>query len=273
MRISHDDGPVVLAGSCFSDNIGERLQADGFAVCHNPMGPLYNPVSMATAITRLLEGHTFTAADLTAAGSADSPADVSWHALDFPLRYSDNNPDRLLQRINREFARWSQALTQARTTIFTFGTAWTFYYRPTGRAVGNCHKFAASDFDRRCLTIDEIAQLWQPLCTRLHELGKQVIITVSPIRHLADGLHGNQLSKATLLMACDRLDAQYFPAYEIMVDDLRDYRFYADDLKHPSPMAVEYIYNKFTDTFFTEATRAESQQRHARWLREQHRKS
>lgn len=256
----------MLLGSCFSDNIGERLCSDGFDACHNPMGPLYNPASLHSYISRLLDGYTYTEADLT----ADS--DGRLHALDFPLRYSSDEPAELLERINTECGCAADCLDRAGTLIVTFGTAWCFEIAANGKIAGNCHKLPASEFRRRRMEQSEIIALWQPLTQRLRAAGKHVIATVSPIRHLADGLHGNQLSKATLLLSLDAIDGiEYFPAYEIMLDDLRDYRFYADDLKHPSPMAVEYIYNIFSQTYFSNETLAEARLRHTEALRRAHR--
>lgn len=276
-RIAHGDGGVMLLGSCFSDNIGQRLCDDGFDVCHNPMGSLYNPASLHAFISRLLSitesdgsvsesAEAYNASDLTLAG------DGQWHALDFPLRYSGDDPDALLCRINTECCEAARNFARAQTIIITFGTAWCFEIISNGKVAGNCHKLPASEFVRRRMNTAEITAMWQPLVHRLRDMGKHVMATVSPIRHLADGLHGNQLSKATLLLAVDALEGvEYFPAYEAVVDDLRDYRFYADDLKHPSAMAVEYIYNIFSQTYFSKETLEEARRRHAARLREAHR--
>ncbi len=267
----------MLLGSCFSDNIGQRLCDDGFDVCHNPMGSLYNPASLHAFISRLLSitesdgsvsesAEAYNASDLTLAG------DGQWHALDFPLRYSGDDPDALLCRINTECCEAARNFARAQTIIITFGTAWCFEIISNGKVAGNCHKLPASEFVRRRMNPADITAMWQPLVHRLRDMGKHVMATVSPIRHLADGLHGNQLSKATLLLAVDALEGvEYFPAYEAVVDDLRDYRFYADDLKHPSAMAVEYIYNIFSQTYFSKETLEEASRRHAARLREAHR--
>lgn len=276
-RIAHGDGGVMLLGSCFSDNIGQRLCDDGFDVCHNPMGSLYNPASLHAFISRLLSitesdgsvsesAEAYNASDLILAG------DGQWHALDFPLRYSGDDPDALLCRINTECCEAARNFARAQTIIITFGTAWCFEIISNGKVAGNCHKLPASEFVRRRMNPADITAMWQPLVHRLRDMGKHVMATVSPIRHLADGLHGNQLSKATLLLAVDALEGvEYFPAYEAVVDDLRDYRFYADDLKHPSAMAVEYIYNIFSQTYFSKETLEEASRRHAARLREAHR--
>lgn len=261
-RIVHGEG-VVLLGSCFSDEVGSRLDDDGFDCTHNPMGPLFNPATLAALVGRLLDDRRYTDADLT------PDARGTLHALDFPLRYNTGVDDALLDRINGEFAALRQKLLAAKTLIVTFGTAWVFEYGGC-TIVGNCHKFPASDFKRRRLSVDEIVELWQPLLDRLGALGIHTLFTVSPIRHLADGLHGNQLSKATLLLAVERLGAAYFPAYEILMDDLRDYRYYAADMKHPSPVAVDYVYERFGDTYFSSDTKTLSSQYRAATLRARH---
>jgi hypothetical protein len=179
-----------------------------------------------------------------------------------------------------------KALQEATVVIVTFGTAWI--YEMNGEIVGNCHKLPAERFTRRRLTVEEIVAAWQPIIERYPD--KHWIFTVSPIRHIKDGLHENQLSKATLLMAVEHLTAeggltversysgaviqrsvQYFDSYEILLDELRDYRFYADDLVHPSSLAVNYIWERFVDTFCTPQTRNEMIIQHKRWKFEHHR--
>lgn len=264
-RIDHQGG-VMMIGSCFSDEVGARMVDDGFRCTHNPIGPLFNPATLASFVTRLLDDYTYTRADLT----ADAAGGL--HALDFPAKYNctADGAEQMLQTINTLCANARQALLDCRTLIITFGTAWVFELKASNAIVGNCHKLPASAFVRRRLTVDEIEQLWQPVLKRLADLGIYTLFTVSPIRHLADGLHGNQLSKATLLLAIDQLAAEYFPAYEILMDDLRDYRYYAADMKHPSPVAVDYVYELFGRTYFDRDTQAEALRRRALTLRSRH---
>lgn len=163
--------------------------------------------------------------------------------------------------------------------IITFGTAWVYVDKQTSTVVDNCQKRPASDFVRRRLTVDEIVDLWQPIIAA--RPNKRFIFTVSPIRHVKDGLHENNLSKGILLLAIERLTAQranlqqaqpvYFPAYELLLDELRDYRFYSDDMKHPSPVAISYIWEKFVETFISPATQSEMKELFALWLNRQHR--
>jgi hypothetical protein len=170
------------------------------------------------------------------------------------------------------------ALKEVSTVIVTFGTAWVYEWQ--GEVVANCHKLPANQFVRRCLTVDDIVGMWQPIVASMPD--KHWIFTVSPIRHIKDGLHANHLSKANLLHAIDVLIANardfnptstysYFPAYEIMLDELRDYRFYAEDMVHPSPVAVEYIWQRFVDTYMTDDTRNEMRTLHQLWRDRHHR--
>lgn len=154
--------------------------------------------------------------------------------------------------------------------IITFGTAWVYIDNQTNQVVDNCQKRPATDFTRYRLTIDDIVAAWRPILD--HYADKRFIFTVSPIRHKKDGLHENQISKGILLQAVERLEVPYFPSYEILLDELRDYRFYADDLVHPSSMAIQYIWQRFADTYLYDAnTRASMHELHQYWLDTQHR--
>lgn len=236
------DCPIVMLGSCFTTEVGSRLERDGFNVSVNPMGALYNPATIASAVSRALDHRHYSVNDLTL-------YDGQWHCLDFPTRYQDTDPDRLIDILNHDIDTLGDRLAAAGLWIITFGTARVYEFMGKG-IVGNCHKLPGNMFSRRLMSVDEIAGLWQTY-SRDH----RIIFTVSPIRHIADGLHGNQTSKSTLLLAVDSITgAEYFPSYEIMIDDLRDYRFYAADMKHPSDVAVDYIYDIFSETYFTRST-------------------
>ncbi len=249
--ISHTDR-ILMLGSCFSDNVGALLQADGFDVVVNPFGPLYNPVSLGRLLTCLAEGKQYSPSDFTL-----DDVGVS-HCLDFASRYQDTDASRLAVTINAELSRLKEFYEAATVVCITFGSAHVFERQ--GVVVGNCHKLPSGQFTSRRLDIGEICTLWRPLLERMRGDGKNVVLTVSPIRHLAYGLHGNESGKARLLIACDELLelADYFPSYEIMIDDLRDYRFYASDMKHPSSVACEYIYEIFSRAYFSRSTVAEA---------------
>ena len=174
------------------------------------------------------------------------------------------NPVSIARHMNDEIIR------EADVFIITFGTSWVYVDKKTQEVVDNCQKRPASDFVRRRLTVGEIVEIWQPIIEK--HADKRFIFTASPIRHLKDGLHENNLSKAILLLAIEQLsNIQYFPSYELLLDDLRDYRFYADDLMHPSSAAVDYIWERFTATYMSAATCSEMHELHALWLNRNHR--
>lgn len=244
--IDHSDR-IVLLGSCFSDSIGEQLRLDGFDVTVNPMGPLYNPMSLA---------RVFDLKSLLIVCDGDN-----YHCLDFASRYVAPELDQLEAMVHADLDPLRQAINRATTIIITFGSARVYRNYALQAIVGNCHRLPASDFAVEMLSVDQIVDRW---CSLLPP-DKKVIFTVSPIRYVADGLVTNSLSKAILRLAVDQITAHthadYFPSFEILNDDLRDYRFYASDLKHPSDQAVEYIYERFVSTYFSPATCDEARQR------------
>lgn len=253
---SYED-TVVLMGSCFAENIGKKLEENKFRVDMNPFGTLYNPASVAKALHRLLRPDAFTASDLFYHEGV-------YHSFAHHSRFSSPSENECLSRINSRLCSSAKYLKEANRLIITFGTAFVYKWTRTGEIVSNCHKLPEKMFDRERLTVREIVEEWQNLLPALWKQNPalKVLFTVSPIRHWKDGAHGNQLSKATLLLAIEALQTQYagqiayFPAYEIMMDELRDYRFYADDMLHPSPLAVDYIWDRFRENSFTKATQA-----------------
>lgn len=240
-------------GSCFADEIGTRLQSELFQIEANPCGTLYNPASIASALQRIIDGAPYTAADIFGHNG-------QWHCMDFHSSFSGTGPDEVLDRINSTISRLHRALPRLRLLMVTFGSAHIFTDLATGRVAGNCHKLPAARFAESDLTCDEIVGSWLPLLGQLHAAAPQlrVMFTVSPIRHKAYGFHADRLSKATLLLAVDRIcresRATYFPAYEIMNDELRDYRFYAPDMIHPSQVACDHIHARLAQACFTPAT-------------------
>lgn len=234
-NITRDDR-IVLLGSCFSDSIGRCLAEEGYDVTVNPAGPMFNPMSIA----RLIERETdFTVDDLYRDNAG------TYHCLDYASRYMGNDSSELLKQVNETRQLITDSLARCTILIITFGSARVYDFNPTGSVAGNCHRLHPALFTERNLGLDEIVERWQQLAPKLP---RKTIFTVSPIRYTAHGLTANGLSKATLRMAADRLcrgGAEYFPSFEIMVDDLRDYSWYADDMKHPSAEAVAYIYDKF----------------------------
>lgn len=250
--VSHDR-PVVMIGSCFTDNIGARLRGELYDCIVNPCGTLYNPASIASSMLDLLYDRDFTAGELF-------QHEGVWRSYSHHSRFSGTDRDEVLRMMNDAAAEAREALQRASVLIVTFGTAWIFRLKEDNRVVANCHKQPASLFNREMLNTTQIIGLWKKILreitARYPDL--KVMFTVSPIRHLADGAHGNQVSKSTMLLAVDRLVAEnpsalYFPSYEIMLDDLRDYRFYAADMVHPSDVAVDYIYDLFRQSFVSDA--------------------
>ena len=252
--ITHSDATVLL-GSCFSDNIGARMRTAMMNVDVNAFGPIYNPLSIATNLQRAIDGTPLTGDDVFLAGGM-------WNSFLFHSKMSRSNKLRALEGMNRRIASCHEHLLNARTLIVTLGTAMVYRHRPTGCVVSNCHKLPGHEFARSMASIDDMTDALHRTFNSLLKLnsGINIIITVSPIRHIADGLSQNSLSKAMLRVVADNLvrlmpdKVVYFPSYEIVMDDLRDYRFYAADMVHPSDVAVEYIWQAFQATFFDDRT-------------------
>jgi len=260
--ISHDDH-VFLLGSCFTENMGLRLQTAQFSTCINPSGILYNPVSMAVTLSNCLDGKLMDEIDDE---GCFVHHDGLWHSWMHHGSFSRREKKDCIDACNEKTCEAHAFLEKCNTLVLTFGSAWC-YELIDGAAlhfvVANCHKVPDNRFRRRLLLPEEIVSLWVPLLRRLGP-ERRVIITISPVRHSAYGAHGNQLGKASLLLATDELcklsdsngfpQISYFPAYEIVVDELRDYRFYADDMAHPSPLAELIVWSRFQETFMSKET-------------------
>ena len=241
--ISYDD-KIMMLGSCFSDNIGKRLSELGFDVCVNPFGTLYNPASIATAVSRLVSGEHFTEKDCVEIGAGcERICSFSHHTS-----FSGTDAKEFLTKANDALDNASLFFRECNKVIITLGTSWCFRHIGTGSIVSNCLKHPAAEFQRERLEVQEIATLLKDIIETDCGKRKEYIFTVSPIRHFKDGAHGNQLSKAGLLLGIDSVigdRAEYFPAYEIVMDELRDYRFYAEDMCHPTSQTTEYILERF----------------------------
>lgn len=246
--------PVVTIGSCFSDAVGDRLRQRLFNVQVSPLGTLYNPLSIADALERAINGYSYTTADLFQTRGM-------WHCLDFHSAFSRTDRTEALDGINLAITALHDALPSLKVLMITFGSAHAFVHKATGRVAGNCHKLPPSEFSETDITVEAIAARFTALVKRLQAMspGLMVIFTVSPIRHKAYGFHADKLSKARLLLAteeiCAATGSHYFPAYEIMNDELRDYRFYAADMIHPSETAADHIFDRFSHTYFSSGTR------------------
>ena len=286
-RIGKQEG-ILLLGSCFADEMGERLAAAGYKVMSNPFGTLYNPVSIAQAM-QIIGAETFT--PLTKEDTELFTYGIGckrYGSYLFNTKASRESPEEFLSYANSTIEAARHFFKESATIIVTLGTAWVYKHIGKQMIVANCHKVPAKEFSRYRLSIDETLAALKEITAFP---SKQYIFTVSPIRHLADGEHGNQLSKATLLLATDALISQaaaqasqaaqaapvaqpsqpapaalqvpqaaqpsqaagrettaiyYFPAYEIVMDELRDFRHYAEDTVHPSAETAEYIFSRFS---------------------------
>lgn len=270
LRLAHNR-PVLLLGSCFSDEVGAKLIAAGFDVLCNPFGTLYNPESIAACLSRAVANQPITDQYLVC-------HEGLWHSWLHHGRFSHGQKVEALAMANQAIGNTHLSLQRHPVVIITFGTAWTFTLTQhgvgeamVGQVVANCHKLPAAYFHRSRLSVGDIVSRWQPL---LRQLGTDVLFTVSPIRHMADGAHGSQLSKATLLLAVDELmspQCEYFPSYEIVMDELRDYRFYARDLCHVSDVAVDIVWERFQQTYMDAATLELCKKNEKSWRQSQHR--
>ena len=245
-KLSHAN-KILMLGSCFATNIGERLADAKFNVCTNPFGVIYNPVSVANSIEILLENRTFTENDLRL-------HDDLYYNFCFHSSFSDVEKQLVLNKMNNAKLQGHEFIKNAENIIITFGSAIAYKHISTKKIVANCHKLPSCEFEKTHLSIEEIANLTNTAIRNIRAINSKAnfIFTVSPIRYLSNGAHENQLSKSRLLLAVNEIcntncNCFYFPAYEIMMDELRDYRFYADDMLHPSTLAIDCIWQKFAN--------------------------
>lgn len=236
---------IVTLGSCFAENITKRLAAAKFCVKHSPVGILFNPASIASTLTAFAERSAVDCGRIVRRSEG-------WVSLDCHSELTMPTEEEAIKTLQNAIDEGHKLLRSATCVIITFGTAWVYEHIATGRVVANCHKQPSREFCRHRMSVEEIVNLFKPLMEGVLR-DKHIIFTVSPIRHTADGLTENCVSKAILRLAADTLsstydNADYFPAYEIVTDDLRDYRFYAEDMVHPSAQAVEYIWQRFIES-------------------------
>ena len=249
-------GQILLLGSCFAENMGRQLAENKFRVDVNPFGILYNPFSVSTALVEILKGKVYQEEDLFAYKEC-------WHSPMHHGSFSAFTPEETLHAINSRLHHAYKKLPELNWLMVTMGTAYVYKQKESGQVVANCHQLPESHFLRYRLSVEEIVEDYTALITEMSALNPELkwLFTVSPIRHIRDGMHANQLSKSTLLLAIDRLQQRfpervfYFPSYEIILDELRDYRFYADDMLHPSPLAIRYLWERFSETFFSSETK------------------
>jgi len=252
-KISYNS-KVMFIGSCFATAIGMKMNAGRMPVMINPSGTVFNPVSVSNTLKVITDRKEFGIEDLY---NFNGTYLSFYHYTDF----SSDDPDKLLQKINCRIKEAHNFLMSAEFLFITFGTARVYRWKETGVIVSNCHKIPSSYFDSELLAVNEIVTLWQQQLDILHSLSPnlKVVFTISPVRHWKDGAHGNQVSKSALFLAIEELlkypaSGGYFPAYEILMDDLRDYRFYDNDMLHLSDTAIDYIWNLFTESYFDSKT-------------------
>ena len=288
LRIDYKSN-LVFIGSCFADNISAQFASRKFKVLANPLGTIYNPLSIALMVKNIADGKVFGEEDVF----QDTRCDGLWHCWDAHSSLSGATKEECIGKLNAAATQARDFLKKANVIFITLGSA--FVYSLNGNVVANCHRQDPRQFERRLISVDEAAEAIQKIVAQLRDMNRdaRIVFTVSPIRHLGDGAHGNNLSKATVLLAINKEIAtsplaprndnasrasagvysricetqqscasrndtvDYFPSYEIVMDELRDYRFYSDDMIHLSKTAEEYIFERMVETYCSEKTRAD----------------
>lgn len=263
LRIDYKSN-LVFIGSCFADNISAQFASRKFKVLANPLGTIYNPLSIALMVKNIADGKVFGEEDVF----QDTRCDGLWHCWDAHSSLSGATKEECIGKLNAAATQARDFLKKANVIFITLGSA--FVYSLNGNVVANCHRQDPRQFERRLISVDEAAEAIQKIVALLRDMNRnaRIVFTVSPIRHLGDGAHGNNLSKATVLLAINKEistsplaprndTVDYFPSYEIVMDELRDYRFYSDDMIHLSKTAEEYIFERMVETYCSEKTRAD----------------
>ena len=243
---------LLLIGSCFSENIYKKLDYFKFNTFSNPFGILFNPKAIEKLITNAINLNVYTEKDVF-------QLNERWHCFDAHSDLSATNKDELVRNLNTSITNTNKFINEASHIVITLGTAWVYRFIKTDNYVGNCHKIPQKKFLKELLSVNEILDSLENICTLINEINPQVniIFTVSPVRHLKDGFTENSLSKSHLLSAIHQIidkrkQKYYFPSYEIMMDDLRDYRFYNNDMLHPNETAINYIWEQFQNVWINE---------------------
>jgi len=242
---------IMFIGSCFTENIGNKFKDLFFNVLINPFGIIYNPSSVRDSLNLLLQKRVFNENDLFFYNE-------QWHSFAHHGVFSGQDKIAVLNQMNEDLEFAHHFLKKADYLFITFGTAWIYEFIKSGNVVSNCHKLPAKEFNRRLLSIDEIVATYNVLFDHIKKFNPKIkiVLTVSPVRHLKDGASGNLISKSTLVLAENNLVnthnyVEYFPSYEIAIDELRDYRFYAPDMTHLNSLAVDYIWERIERAFFS----------------------
>lgn len=252
-KITYND-PVLFIGSCFATEIGKQFEAGRMPVMINPFGTVYNPVSVYNTLDSITSGRKYTAEDLYNNNG-------TWLSFNHYTDFSSDDPEGVLYMVNTTSEKALKFISLAKFLFITFGTARVYRLKKSGRIVSNCHKISSSEFTNELLSPSEIISFWDSELTKLRSFfpDLKVVFTISPVRHWKDGAHGNQISKSVLFLAVEELlnhpsNPGYFPAYELVMDDLRDYRFYDDDMLHTSSSAINYVWQRFADCYLDNKT-------------------
>ena len=247
---------ILSLGSCFAENMGERLDYFKFQNTTNPFGIIFNPVSIGKLVFRALNNVEFTEKDVFFHNDL-------WHCFEVHSELSNPGKDFFLQKLNKLLADFKLQIQQASHVIITYGTAWVYRENQKNEIVANCHKVSQKQFSKELLSVSVIQKSIENTIDLIKTVNPNVtfVFTISPVRHIKDGFVENQISKAHLITAlhyvlslhASRFTLHYFPSYEIMMDELRDYRFYADDMLHPNQSAIRYIWSKFKENYLSES--------------------
>jgi len=250
-KIDHSQ-KVYFTGSCFSENVANKFKYFGFDLLSNSHGIIYNPVSISECFFDLMNPGSYQEKDLSFHN--DNYFSYAHHGC-----FDGKESSEVIKNINVSLQLHASFIKAAQVVFITLGTAWVYVQREINRIVANCHKVPAEFFKKRLLTVDDIENNLEKMIDRIHFLNPaaQIVFTLSPVKHLKDGFVENQLSKSRLHVAIHNFlskNVSYFPSYEIMNDDLRDYRFWKEDMMHPNELAIEYIWQKFSETYFSKET-------------------
>lgn len=237
---------IILLGSCFAENIGDKFEYYKFQNAVNPFGIIFNPVSIEKMISKVVTATVFTEADIFFYNER-------WHSFDVHSDLSNESKEELLTSLNSILKQTKKQLQEASQVIITYGTSWVYRNIESNEIVANCHKVPQKEFKKELLSIETIKESIKQTIQFIHSLNpdSNIIFTISPVRHIKDGFVENQWSKANLISGIHQVLSQsetYFPSYEIMMDELRDYRFYAEDMLHPNQVAIDYIWERFKET-------------------------
>ncbi|WP_330444369.1 GSCFA domain-containing protein [Flavobacterium sp. C4GT6] len=249
------DSEIVSLGSCFAVNMGEKFNYFKFQNTINPFGILFHPVALSKFINYTLNEKEFTETDIFFHNER-------WHCFDAHSDFSSNSKEALLENLNQTVKNGSQKLKTASHLILTLGTAWVYRLNKSNSLVANCHKVPQKEFSKELLSVSAIKEALSNIIENITKVNPAISITftISPVRHIKDGFTENQWSKANLITAVHEIikensnNISYFPSYEIMMDELRDYRFYAEDMIHPNQIAIDYIWERFCESNITEET-------------------